>query len=178
MGTRPRLLPTDRTTLNERTIMKAFSLVLAGIYFVFRNRACQAAMLVFMAWWLWGRFSAQREAEAEAAFVDAVVMERESPQGTEFAADGAAASTVANEPDVVERRASDEPLFFSPGYTEAVVSRFHQKHGRLPANWKEMKEAGIVGKIPEARPGHKIEYDPNLGMIEEVPDPSAGETKR
>ena len=154
--------------------MKAYYLILGGIYFAARNRYVQAVAGLVVCWWLWGLFSSRQEAEVEEAFVEQAILEIESSGEIATAPVSEVMATVNADDKAPSRRGKvDEPLFFSPGYTEAVVGRFHQKHGRLPASWTELKDAKVVGDVPEARPGHKIVYDAELGMIEEVPEAEA-----
>lgn len=52
--------------------------------------------------------------------------------------------------------------------TEAV-SRFKDKHNRLPSSWQELIQTGFIKTLPTPPPGTRFAIDPISAMVVELP---------
>jgi hypothetical protein len=86
---------------------------------------------------------------------------------------------VPKEPELVVPEGENPGVYFIPSddtnsvmsvtMLESALMQFHASRQRLPKDFAELRDAGIISNLPEPKPGFKYQLDLQWPVIIEVP---------
>jgi hypothetical protein len=153
--------------MKNETQTKIFFYPALAILTLSRKRAFWVVAAVLLAFWFfWGREKAVEAADAE-AFVSETLKQQPQMELTEVA-EPLPALQIGLGRKTPDSKLVPEEFTFAPEFTEGVTTRFHKQQGRLPTDWKDLEQAGVVTNVPAAPKGFKYVYDAQLGLMEMV----------